>query len=127
MAELIDPKDETINKLLKEKDILLDLYNIALCGYKSIYVIEFRVSYGDNSEYLDYDEIKKKHSSFLFPKHIYNFKEYSNLPETGQLFTTKNIVHDGQFTHIYGYLDEDTKTFVKFDYKYINLCTLMKN
>ncbi len=123
MAQLINSKDET-------NDFLNKLVHILLSSDKFHYVIPFRAPDDEimqvyepeyiceKNKYMDYEEIKQTIKYKFLHEYIYNYKEYSNLPQTGYLYTTLNIVHNGNYSHIYGYLDEKTKSFIKFESEY---------
>ncbi len=111
-------------------EFLNNLVHILMACDKFHYVVPFRAPNDEimqvyepeyiheKMKYMDYDEIKETVKYKSLHEYIYNYKEYSNLPQTRYLYTTLNIVHNGNYSHIYGYLDEKTKSFINFDSVY---------
>ncbi len=125
LQQTIEKQEKTISELKKETKFLLKFAKLAVG--RDDETVQFRIGVndfaniygirrGENIEYLDCEDIKKMINPRAHNK-VYNHKEYSNLPEKSPLYTLDNIVHNGRLTHIYGYLDKKTKTFVKYEYK----------
>ncbi len=128
MTELME---NAIDELVKENKFLKQIARIMCTTYAIDNSVLFRVikeiRFGtmvpnhlikcdETTEYLDYEDILKQVKNPSTCDRVYNYKEYSNLPENCLLYTVENIVHNGDLTFIYGYLDQETKTLVRYDY-----------
>ena len=111
---------ENDNKFLKKLVRLLhkgDAYDASIHFRvpKKTYPYVINVKCDETTEYMDYEDIISN-SNQHYANKIYNYKEYSNLPQNCVLHTLENVVHNGTLTYIYGYLDKETKTFIKHEY-----------
>ncbi len=117
--------DTIVQELTEERKFLKKLVKILLrCDWFDM-SIRFRVrkdnpydysKCDETTEYLDYEDIIKMFNNPYYHDKVYNYKEYSNLPQNCVLYTLDNVVHNGNLKYIYGYLDEKTKSFVKYEY-----------
>ncbi len=124
MAQLVDTRDNMVECLIEEKNFLKYLLKLTIRNGFFDSIVAMRVPKDDPynhkfkcdqyTEYLDFESTKNLYPTFS--KKVYNYKEYSNLPKNCVLYTLDNVVHNGNLTHIYGYLDEENKTFVEFEY-----------
>ncbi len=128
MAQLIETQNDMVECLFEEKNFLKYLLKLTIRNGLFDSIVAFRVAKEDPfdnkikcdhfTEYLDFESTRNLNPALR--KKVYNFREYSNLPKNCVLYTLENVVHNGNLTRIYGYLDEELKTFVEFEYNLSN-------
>lgn len=123
---IIEELENKIKDYEFKQKFLLKLLNY---GYKFKaynYSHKFRVAKGDIYGFNKYDKTTCDCIDFVSYNDMIskfknlNYEEYSNLPKKGVLYYLEDgdIIHDGDFKKIYGYLDHETKTLIKLELEY---------